>query len=97
MYISFVITRKESRIDIYIDTGSKEENERIFDKVYEKKDEIEAGYTHKIRWQRLEDKNACRIADIIDMSFYDDDIWDELSDVLVDRYIEFYNYMKQYF
>ncbi len=97
VYISFVITRKESRIDIYIDTGSKEENERIFDKVYEKKGEIETGYTHKIRWQRLEDKNACRIADIIDMSFYDDDIWEELSDVLVDRYIEFYEYMKPYF
>lgn len=97
VYLNFVITRKESRVDIYIGTGSKEENEKIYDAVYSKKEKIEAGYPHKIRWQRLENKNACRIADIVDMSFYDNDIWEELSDILSDRYIEFYEFMRPYF
>lgn len=97
VYLSFVITRKESRIDLYIDTGSKEENERIFDVVHAHKEEIQSNYPHTIRWQRLENKNACRIADVINMSFYDDTVWNELSKLLVERYIKFYEYMKQYF
>jgi hypothetical protein len=48
-------------IELYIDTGDKNENERIFEELKRNTSEIELKIKG-ISWEKLEDKRACRIA-----------------------------------
>jgi len=48
-------------IELYIDTGDKNENERIFEDLEKYKDKIE-NEVKGINWEKLEEKRACRIA-----------------------------------
>ena len=47
-------------IGLYIDTRDKNENERIFEELEKHKDKIEKDLG-EMRWEKLEDKRACRI------------------------------------
>jgi len=53
------------RVEFYIDSGDKEENKRLFDKLYLRKHEIQAeleGIPGSLEWERIDDKRASRIA-----------------------------------
>jgi len=54
--------RKELRIELYLDCGNKEQNKQRFDELLARKGEIEAAIGEPLRWERLENKRACRIA-----------------------------------
>ena len=58
--IRVVLGKKKCRTEIYIDTGNKEENKRIFDLYYLHKQDVEKEIKDLI-WQRLDDKDASRI------------------------------------
>lgn len=47
--------------ELYIDTGNKDENKVIFDKLFKQKEEIEVKLG-ELSWERLDNKRACRIA-----------------------------------
>lgn len=49
-------------VELYIDTGDKNENERIFEEIEKYKEKIEEEIPEKISWEKLEEKKACRIA-----------------------------------
>lgn len=51
----------ESAVELYIDTGSADDNERIFDALLAKKEEIERSFGGDLEWQRLDERRACRI------------------------------------
>ncbi|MDL1957733.1 MAG: DUF4268 domain-containing protein [Candidatus Desulfofervidus auxilii] len=62
--LSFVWAFKSNNrfaIEVYIDTGDKNENERIFEELEKHKDKIENEIKGLI-WERMEEKRACRIA-----------------------------------
>lgn len=50
------------RIELYIDTGTKEENKAIFDQLFSQRVEIEAEIGKKLSWERIDKKRASRIA-----------------------------------
>jgi hypothetical protein len=52
---------EESAVELYIDTGNKEENKRIFDGLFAKKSEIEQAFGAALSWERLDDKRGCRV------------------------------------
>ncbi|MCZ8092292.1 MAG: DUF4268 domain-containing protein [Acidovorax sp.] len=55
-------TGGKSRVEIYIDCGDKAKNEQLFDKLFENKNEIEAGIGQELSWERLDNRRACRVA-----------------------------------
>jgi len=62
--LSFVWAFKRNNrfaIELYIDTGDKNKNERIFEELEKHKDKIENEIKGLI-WERMEEKRACRIA-----------------------------------
>jgi len=62
--LSFVWAFKSNNrfaIELYIDTGDKNENERIFEELEKHKDKIENELKGLI-WEKMEEKRACRIA-----------------------------------
>uniref|UniRef100_A0A7V3ZYR7 DUF4268 domain-containing protein n=1 Tax=candidate division WOR-3 bacterium TaxID=2052148 RepID=A0A7V3ZYR7_UNCW3 len=48
-------------VELYIDTGDKNENERIFEELAKHRDKIENELKGLV-WEKLEDKRGCRIA-----------------------------------
>jgi len=59
---TYIIGRDETRAELYISGGNKEENKALFDALHAQRSDIEAAFGGPLEWQRLDDKQACRIA-----------------------------------
>jgi hypothetical protein len=67
------------RIEVYIDTGSKKQNDSAFDQLRESRALLEAGIGEELVWEPLPDKRASRIYVAADGTIDDDeDHLDEL-------------------
>ena len=66
--VNLVIGRQACRAEIYINTGTREENKKIFDYLYNYKDQLELKLG-ELTWERLDDKVVCRISKREDLSF----------------------------
>jgi hypothetical protein len=60
------------RAEIYIDSGVKEQNEALFDFLFQRKESIEKSFGSTLVWERLEAKRACRVAIYRDGSIDED-------------------------
>ncbi|MDP2314382.1 MAG: DUF4268 domain-containing protein [Pseudomonadota bacterium] len=58
---NFVVLQHATRVELYINTGDRERNKDLFDKLYQHRAEVEATFGGPIDWQRLDDKRTCRI------------------------------------
>lgn len=50
------------RLECYIDAGDATENERIFESMMARKEQIETTVGSELTWERLEGRRACRVA-----------------------------------
>ena len=82
------IGQDESRIELYIDRGAGKaaENKRIFDRLHAQQKEIERDFGGELSWQRLDDKQGCRIAFTITAGGYksDESKWPAIQDAMID-------------
>lgn len=77
-----------SRVNLYINDGSKEWNKEQFQVLYQHKDEIEARFGGPLEWQLLPNRKASRIKyEISNYGVKDRDRWSELQDQLIDAMI----------
>lgn len=84
---NFNISRKASRVEIYIDRQDKEENENCFDFFYSQKEKIEATFGEELTWERLHGKRACRIKFEIPKNFYEEEAQPAIIEFLVDAMV----------
>ena len=54
------------RSELYIDSGSQEDNERVFEAIAARKDVVESIYARPLEFEALEGRRAARIADYTD-------------------------------
>jgi hypothetical protein len=54
--------RKRLRIEVYLDYGDREQNKQRFEQLLKQKDEIERRAGEPLEWERLDKRQACRIA-----------------------------------
>ncbi|WP_077728241.1 DUF4268 domain-containing protein [Methylocaldum sp. 14B] len=61
--LNYVVTQDECGAELYIDRGkdSDAENKRIFDQLYEAREEIEQALPEQLSWERMDGRRACRI------------------------------------
>jgi hypothetical protein len=80
------------RVELYIDTGDKQENKSVFDELYRQKAALEEALDTGVSWERIDDKRASRIAIYKDGSISDsEDKLNQLREWAVDTMIRFYN------
>jgi hypothetical protein len=78
----------DSRVELYIDCGDGQENKRMFDALYERKQAIEEKFGGSLEWQRLDDRRACRICHVMPGSgLQEQDRWSELHEQMIDAMI----------
>lgn len=78
------------RVELYIDTGDRTRNKAAFDVLYDEREAIETQLGQALTWQRLDEKQACRIYCGADGSIDDDpERLAELQDWAVDQVARF--------
>ena len=87
----------ETAVELYIDTGDKNENKRIFDALFQNKQEIEKSFGSPLSWERLDDKRACRIRYIVkEGGLTDEPKWQTIEDSMIDAMDRFTKAIKPY-
>jgi len=49
------------RAEVYIDTGEKDINKKLFDELFGDREAVEVRFGEELAWQRLDDRRACRV------------------------------------
>jgi hypothetical protein len=84
----YAIKQAEGRVELYIDrgTGKTAENKRMFDWLHKHKNEIEQAFGGELSWQRLDDKQGCRIAHTLTVGGYrsDESKWPQIQDAMIE-------------
>jgi len=82
---NYYLLMKSARIEVYINTSDRDQNKRIFDKLQERREQIEAVFGEDLDWQRLDDRKASRIAwEISGGGLADEASWPELQVRMID-------------
>ena len=59
---NYVIRQQDGTVELWINRGAKETNKDLFDWLNKRKGEIEHAFGGELSWQRLNEKQSCRIA-----------------------------------
>jgi len=62
VYSAVFVGKGKARVEIYIDKGDQEKNKIFFDTLNKRKLEIESSFGNSLEWERLDEKQASRIA-----------------------------------
>lgn len=74
---------RDARVELYIDSKDGDNNQRYFEALFLKKEEIEGAFGSPLDWQPLEGRRACRIERTYTTGGYrDKDVWEAVHDEL---------------
>lgn len=95
---SFLICKDYCGVELSIASPDKEHNKEIFDKLIEKKTEIELELKeYQLEWARLDDSCMSRISiHNSDLSLWNQESWDDIMDYLSTLMIAFETAIKKY-
>lgn len=94
---NFLVTKTYAGVELYIGKSVREDNKKIFDFIYARKNEIESSYGSTLTWERLDNKKSSRIIDKhfeVDISNRED--WDEIKDFLCSSMIKLEKVLKDH-
>lgn len=94
---SIIRSKKRALVEIYIDSGDKVQNKKIFDDLYLKKEEITNRFGNNLEWLRLNEKQASRIVfSIENIDWFNETEWDEIQEKQLDSLIKLEKAFKDY-
>ena len=70
LQFNYILLNSGARVELYIASGDKKKNKDIFDKLKMRKREIEELFGGDLKWERLDEKDACRISKSLDIGSY---------------------------
>jgi hypothetical protein len=87
----YEVFQHSSRVQLYINRGEATINKKSFDDLQDHKTEIEATFGGALTWQRLDNRQACRIAYEMTTGGYRDDesIWPTIQVAMIEAMIRF--------
>jgi len=93
----YAFGRNSYHVGLYIDTGDKENNKKIFDELFASKAEIEKAFGKPLGWERLDEKRACRIRYELGEGYLREETrWPEFKDRMIDAMIRFERALRPY-
>lgn len=90
-------SKKIASVEIYIDSGDKVQNKKLFDELYLKKEDITKKFGVDLEWLRLNEKQASRIIfSIENIDWFNESEWDLIQEKLLDSLIKLDKAFKDY-
>ena len=87
----YAITKTATKVELYIDQGkgAKKRNKQLFDSLLGQKAEIESAFGGSLDWERLDTKQACRIAYNMQAGGYrsPESDWPSIQDEMIEAMI----------
>lgn len=81
--INCVISKTNARVEVYISRPVADENKRIFDCFFEKREQIQRDCGVELEWQRLNEKKASRIkCELQGVNYYNPEDWQRMIDYM---------------
>jgi hypothetical protein len=91
-----VATRNYIRIELYINSGDKDNNKAIFDTLAAKKDKIEADFGEQLTWERLDNNVTARVKfELTNVSIFIESDWKKMIAFMVDAVPRFERAFKK--
>ena len=73
----YVVRQRDTRVELYIGTPDGDRNQRIFEALFLKKEQIEEVFGLPLVWDTKEGRRSCRIHKTFDTGGYrDEDVWE---------------------
>lgn len=80
---NYVVRQRDARVELYIDTGDGDKNQRYFEALSLKKENIEAVFGFPLVWDTKEGRRGCRIQKTFATGGYrDEDAWEAVYEEL---------------
>lgn len=93
---TFVVTKNYVSVELLINRGNKEINERIFDVLYSRKDELEKDFGNELIWDKLDEKKSCRVSYRMEnVDITDCENWERFKEFQCDEMVRFDKTMRQ--
>jgi hypothetical protein len=93
----YLVRKNDTQIEIYIASGNKTKNKEIYDSIHTHKEQIEREFGGNLKWERLDDKDACRISKSLDVGSYKNrDRWKEIQETMIDTMVRLENAVAPY-
>lgn len=94
--LNLVISKKYARVEIYINRGEKKENKRVFDLLFDMKNEIEKKMREKLDWQRMDENVTCRIAlEQKGVNVFNEDDWPKMNKFMIEEFLKMHEIFKE--
>ncbi len=86
---TYVVRKRDARVELYIDTPDGKENRRIFDALFGAREEIERRFDAPLEWDTKDGRRACRIKKTFDVGgWHDEDDGEAVHEQLVEGMIK---------
>lgn len=93
---NFVITKGYASVELLINIGSQEDNKKVFDSLFAKKEGIENVYGSQLTWERLDAKKSSRITHRMhDVDITNRADWEKIKDFLCESMVKFEKALKE--
>ncbi|MEZ8013713.1 DUF4268 domain-containing protein [Vibrio sp. FF112] len=86
---NLIFGTKEARVELYLSRQAPEENNFVFDALFNQRVDIEEKFGSPIDWQRLDSKKACRIKVSKEFDGYNREHWPEIVEWLIHNMTKF--------
>lgn len=82
---AYVAVQEYALVELDVDRRDTDENKRVFDSLYARRDEIEKAFGNPLSWECLDAKRACRLYHRIDSGGYrsPESEWPEIHDAMI--------------
>lgn len=78
MTFNYIVAMQFTRAELYINTNDRTLNKSLFDQLHVHRASIDAAFGAPLAWERMDDKNTCRIHARLDLGGWaEDQTWDQ--------------------
>lgn len=94
---NFIVTKNYCSVEFGLASSEKDFNKKLFDYLYNSKEEIEKVYGDNLFWERLDDKKMSRISYRMEnVSIFNKEDWDDMITFLTENMIKLEKTFRKY-
>lgn len=91
---ALILLKKEIRVEFTFGRANAEENKWLYDRLHERRDDIESAFGHEFQWLRLDEKKASRIQFAFPCDGYNRENWSDYANWHIEHIQKLENALK---